>query len=134
MKLAWPFVNKTEAPLPTYDEEGRQQIYVPFDQPGRDLGGRVSLDTCSPFEALFVTTKKNVYEIVVLSGRSGEVLVRGGRLFPNFQRAILLGSTAGGSALKMRCIEADLNVELSSDGKVIRTSRVQSVVRAGAYS
>jgi hypothetical protein len=134
MKLAWPFISKTEPPLPTHDEEGRQQVYVPFDQPGRDPGTAVQLETCAPFELLFVTTTKNLYEIVVLSGRKGEVLVRGGRLFPKFQPAILLGATAGGSALKMRCIETALNLELSAEGKVVRTSRVRSVVRASAGS
>jgi hypothetical protein len=70
----------------------------------------------------------------VISRHTGQVLVRGGRLFPEYRPAILTGSTAGGSALKAGCIEPGLRLELSFPGELVRTSPVQSVVRASSRS
>ena len=74
-----------------------------------------------------MVTSRNVYDVVVLPGRGGQVLVRGGDHFPDFRHAILLGSTGGGSALKLNRIEVGLRMELRLDNKTVTTSRVQSL-------
>lgn len=89
----------------------------------------IHLDACAPFERIAVNTRSSSYELVVLSGRDGEVLVRGGRFFPEFRRAILFGSTAGGSALKLRTIEVGLRMELHVDKTAYVTTPVQTLSR-----
>lgn len=57
----------------------------------------VRLTTCRELEQLVVRTRNSVYEVIVLSGDTGEVMVRGGKRFPEFRRAILAGSLFGGA-------------------------------------
>ena len=102
--------------------------------PARQLDDAIQLDSCAPFERIVVKTGKSVYEVIVLSGRAGEVLVRGGRFFPEFRRAILTGSTADGSALKPRSIEVGLRMELRVEREAFITSTVQALSRdRGAF-
>jgi hypothetical protein len=69
-------------------------------------------------EKLMVRTWNNVYEITLIDGRSGEVLVRGGQYFPELTPARLAGATLGGSwAMRTKGIAGIL----------------QSVQLAGAY-
>jgi hypothetical protein len=49
------------------------------------------------------------YEVVVLPGTSGQVLIRGGRYFSQFGRARLDGSTLGGSAIRAKTWDAGSN-------------------------
>jgi hypothetical protein len=94
----------------------------------------VSLCDCDPFETCVVVTSRNVYDLVVLPGRGGEVLVRGGHYFPEFRHAILVGSTGGGSALKLNRIEVGLRMELRLDDKTVTTSQVQSLSTSSGRS
>ena len=87
----------------------------------------VWLGECDPFETYVVVTSRNVYDVVVLPGKCGQVFVRGGHYFPEFRHAILLGSTGGGSALKLHRIEVGLRMELRLDNKTVTTSPVQSL-------
>jgi hypothetical protein len=87
----------------------------------------IRLDSCRVFEWIVVRTRRSVYDIIVLAGKVGEVMVRGGRFFPEFRRARFAGSTAGGSALKLRSICVGLNMELNVDGKRVVTSKVQAI-------
>ncbi len=86
----------------------------------------IHLDSCLPFEWIAVRTRRSNYEVVVLPGRSGEVLVRGG-LYRNFQRAGLAGSTFGGSAIRLRTIEVGCRLELHVNGMPIVTSTIEAV-------
>ena len=90
----------------------------------------IQLDSCTPFEPIVAKTHGSVYELVVLSGRTGEVMVRGGRFFPEFRPAILIGSTAGGTALKMRSLEVGLRMEFQTDKTFVITSAVEELSRA----
>jgi hypothetical protein len=67
------------------------------------------------------------YEVIVLPGRSGNVLVRGGRYFRDFQQAGLAGSTFGGSAIRLRTIEVGGRLELQVNGMPIVTSTIEAV-------
>jgi hypothetical protein len=78
-----------------------------------------------PLQVLDVRTRNSWYEIVVLSGATGEVIVRGGRFFPERRTAHLAGASMGGSFLKLRSIHIGFCLELHAGGQVIVTSPVQ---------
>jgi hypothetical protein len=97
----------------------------PSDAPGDSI----HLDTCAPFERIAVRTQKSEYELVVLPGTPGEVLVRGGRFFNEFRPAAIAGSICGVSAIRLRTIEVGGRLELHADGRIIVTSVIQDVSR-----
>ena len=66
----------------------------------------------------------------VLAPTSGEILVRGGRFFPDFTRVRVSGSSLGGGCLKLRGIYAGYLLELEHEGMTVRTTRIQAVDRA----
>ena len=45
----------------------------------------ICIDACAALETIGVTTRSGVYELVVLRGDRGDVLVRGGRYFTKFR-------------------------------------------------
>jgi hypothetical protein len=90
----------------------------------------MSLDACKPFDRIAVKTRRSDYELVVVDGKSGEVLVRGGQYFGDFQRAWLTGSILGASAIKVRTIVEGCPLEFRVDRTSITTSPVESVSRA----
>jgi len=55
------------------------------------------------------------------------ISIRGGRLFPDWTAAHLVGSTAGGSALRIGWLAVGLQVELKVCGRVFLTSPVASI-------
>ena len=134
MKIPWPFVVNRNLSSPTRNETGLQQM----DEEVVGLEAKpeptLTLETCGAFEEVVVETLRHVYQIVVLSSRTGAVLVRGGDYFPEFRRATLIGSRRRGRPLRPRCVEADSSMALVADGNLIWTSRVQSVVRASTSS
>jgi hypothetical protein len=109
----------------------------------------VQIDQIEELTTLAVRTTNSLYEITVLNGRSGEVLVRGGQFFPVRTAVRLEGSTCGGSILKRRGIYVGLRMEIVPEPvelvtrverdpttgqkeillghKVIRTSSIQSI-------
>src|SRR5438552_2437420 len=89
----------------------------------------ILLDTCAPFERISVKTRWSHYELVVVDGKSGEVLVRGGHYFSEFQRVWLTGSILGASAIKVLTIVVGCPLEFRADGTRITTSPVESVSR-----
>lgn len=91
------------------------------------LGGCVELDACPELTWITVTTLRSTYDIVVLSGDTGEVMVRGGSLFPEFRHALVTASLFGGIAVLPRTIAVGLNLEFLVDGMSVITSRVQAI-------
>jgi hypothetical protein len=89
----------------------------------------VPLDSCSNFEWLIVRTQRSVYELIVLSAKDGDVLVRGGRLFPVFRRARVAGSMNGSSEIKLSSVVVGSHLELVVDRKSFVTSVVEAVSR-----
>lgn len=71
----------------------------------------VQLDQIEELTTLAVQTRNSLYEITVLNGRSGEVLVRGGEFFTKRTPVRLEGSTCGGSILKRRGLYLGLRME-----------------------
>src|SRR5262245_14656101 len=65
----------------------------------------VQIEHLEALEILTVSTYGDIrYEITVVCGRTGEILVRGGRLFPEKTPAHLSGASLGSSFLKARGI------------------------------
>ena len=87
----------------------------------------VQLETIEDMEKLAVHTENSLYEITVICGRTGDILVRGGRFFPEFTAARLAGSSLGGSFLKLRGIYVGFNIEIHFDKRLIITSRVRQI-------
>ena len=87
----------------------------------------IQLETMLDMEKLAVKTENSLYEITVICGRTGDILVRGGRFFPEFTEARLAGSSLGGSFLKLRGIYVGFNLEIHFDQRLIITSRVRQI-------
>jgi hypothetical protein len=92
-------------------------------------GHHIQLKSCAALERIIVRTRNSVYEVIVLSGDTGEVMVRGGRFLAEFQRAKVAGSTFGGRAVKLRTICVGLRLEFLINRKSVVTSRIQAVSR-----
>ncbi|HXH06713.1 MAG TPA: hypothetical protein VNI83_08990 [Vicinamibacterales bacterium] len=90
----------------------------------------VQLEELGELERLVVRTQHSVYEIIVLPGGTGEVLVRGGRYFPVFTQAVLDGSSAGGTFLKRRGVYPGLRLEFVSGTRRVVTSPVRTIAVA----
>jgi hypothetical protein len=89
----------------------------------------VELASCEGDERILVRTRYSTYEVIVLEGRLGDVLIRGGQLFPEFRRARVAGSSGCGSALREKAIDVGLHIELRAEGKCFRTSVVEAISR-----
>jgi hypothetical protein len=92
----------------------------------------IQIDDLPDLETLVVRTMNTLYEIIVISGRTGEILVRGGQFFPELTPAGLAGSSLGGSFLKMRGIYRGFRMELHHNQQPIVTTQVQSIKRVGS--
>ena len=90
----------------------------------------VQLETMQDMEALTVRTENSTYEITVICGRTGDILIRGGRFFPEFTAARLAGSSLGGSFLKLRGVYVGFSLEVHFEKRLIITSRVRKITAA----
>jgi hypothetical protein len=59
--------------------------------------------------------------------RSGEILLRGGQLFPELTPARLTGVTLGGSFCKLGGIYVGFQMEISAHGQRLVTTPVESI-------
>ena len=87
----------------------------------------MQVDALRDLDMLIVRTMNTVYEITVVTARTGEVIVRGGKFFPQPTRAVILGSSLGGAFLKLRGIYCGFALEIYGCGVRIVTSAVQTV-------
>jgi hypothetical protein len=87
----------------------------------------VQVDRMEDMEKLVIQTCNNLYEITIIEGRSGEILVRGGRLFPELTPARLAGATLGGSLCKERGIYVGFRMEINANGRRTVTTPVESI-------
>ena len=108
---------------------GQLFVGVPLGDLSVEHDDALSLESCSELEWIVVKTRGSVYDVIVLAGDTGDVMVRGGRLFPEFRRGIIAGSVFGGSAVKLRSICVGLQLELHVDGKSFVTSPIQTISR-----
>lgn len=102
---------------------------------GHDWSGGVHLFDLSAMHRLTVTTRNSIYDIVVVSPRTGQVMVRGGAFFPSFTAARLCGSSLGGGLLKLHVVHPGFCLELCHDEVgVVVTTPVRTVIAAAATS
>ena len=92
----------------------------------------IHIESCAAREMIVVSTRSSVYELIVLRGNQGRVLVRGGRHFPKFRRALFLGSTADGVSVEPGVIDIGLRMKFVSANQFLCTSVVRSVCRRPA--
>ena len=87
----------------------------------------VQVDRMEDMEKLVVQTRNSLYEIIIIDGRSGEILVRGGQFFPELTPAHLAGATLGGSFCKTRGIFTGFRMEINASGQRTVTTPVESI-------
>lgn len=87
----------------------------------------LQIEALEDLDSLAVRTRNSVYEITILSRFTGEVLVRGGRFFPERKVARLAGSSLGGSFLKMGGVYPGFSLEFQDGERRVVTSTVLSV-------
>jgi hypothetical protein len=87
----------------------------------------VQIDDREDMETLAIQTWNSLYEITIIEGRRGEVLVRGGQFFPELTPARLTGATLGGSFCKMRGIYVGFRMEINANGQRFITTPVESI-------
>jgi hypothetical protein len=90
----------------------------------------VQIDRLNDLDTLVVKTQNSTYEITIISGRDGDILVRGGEFFPQNTPARLSGATLGGAFLKLRGIYVGFRMEILHEGSCIITSPVNSIAMA----
>jgi hypothetical protein len=89
----------------------------------------IHTDSCAELETIVVKTRSSVYELVVLGGARGDVLLRGGRHFKKFRRVLFLGSTAEGGSFQPRTIDIGLRMTFIIADRLFATSAVESLSR-----
>ncbi len=87
----------------------------------------IGLIDVDAFTTLVVRTDNSVYRITILKPHAREVLVQGGKFFPERTRACLNGSTFGGSCLKIGWVGLGLHMEFHAGGQWIITSNVRAI-------
>ena len=102
---------------------------VPSIITGEKNATAIDLGSCSARETLVVNTGASAYELIVLRGDAGDVLVRGGSHFTEFHQVLFVGSTAAGGPLHARTIDIGLRMQFISGNRLVTTSAVQSLSR-----
>ena len=87
----------------------------------------IQIPELEPLDTLTVETSNHTYELTVINPRTAEVLVRGGKLFPERRMAWVSGASLGGSILKLHGIYVGFALELLADGQRITTTPVRKV-------
>jgi hypothetical protein len=111
-----------ELPAPRFGKGGKLEAVTPVTQSiprgavldawsGSEWDNGVQIDRIGELTTLAVRTTRSLYEITILNGHTGEVLVRGGGFFPERTPVQLTGSTFGGSILKRRGIYVGMRLE-----------------------
>ena len=87
----------------------------------------INLSQLAALDRVFVRTRNSLYEIIVSSPASGDVVVRGGEFFPEFTSARVAGATLGGSFLKLRSIHVGFRLEFTLGQNFVLTSPVETI-------
>ena len=89
----------------------------------------IELGSCTTWDTIVVKTRASLYELIVLRGDAGNVLVRGGSHFTEFRRVLFVGSIADDGSLHPRTIDIGLHMQFSCGNRLVITSGVQSLSR-----
>jgi hypothetical protein len=88
----------------------------------------IQIDHLDDLETVAVETENSTYDITIINGVEGEIVVRGGQFFPQMTQAHLSGASMGGSFLKLRGIYVGFCLEFLHEGRRIITSSVRRIV------
>ena len=94
---------------------------------GRQWREGLQLGNLKTLDVLHIRTRNTLYEITILDASSAEVLVRGGRFFPEHRRAVLSGSSLGGAFLKLHGIYVNFCMEINTGIVRVVTTAVESI-------
>ena len=92
-----------------------------------DWTGGLQINSLDDMSTIHVRTVYSLYEITVIDRGNRDVLVRGGRFFPEWTPAVVAGCSLGGSFLKVGGVYVGFSMELISGEQTIITSRIQSI-------
>ena len=106
----------------TYPASGILDTWV-----SHDWSDGLQLQSVDDLTEIHVVTRNSVYEITAIDGFSRDVVVRGGRFFPEKTRAHLAGSSLGGGFLKLGGIYVGFSLEIVSSEDTVITTRVRSI-------
>ena len=87
----------------------------------------IHIDSCAAQDTIVITTRSSIYELVVLHGDRGDVLVRGGRHLTAVTRGLFLGSITDDGSLEPQIIAIGLRMRFVCGGRFLITSPVQSL-------
>ena len=87
----------------------------------------IQLGNLRDFSEIVVQTENTLYQITVIEGVAREIVVRGGRFFPEKTAARLSGSSLRGSFLKVGGLYVGFSMEILADGKSVVTTPVRSI-------
>jgi hypothetical protein len=87
----------------------------------------LALSQLDPFTRLGIRTRNTNYEMTLLDPWEGRMAILGGRYFATLATVVLIGSSFGGSLLKLRWIGSGLRMEIMADDVKVVTSPVQTV-------
>jgi hypothetical protein len=93
----------------------------------------VQIDEMEDMKTLFVRTRNSLYEITIIEGKSGEILVRGGEFFLELTLAHLAGATMGGCFCKTHGIYVGFRMEINEKGNRTVTSPVESIATLAGH-
>jgi len=117
-------------PDPTFSRTQNPLSQSAFDETKVGERSSLRLDLCPELDWITVKTERSIYDIVVLSGESGAVAVRGGAFLPEFRPASFIGSLSRGIATNLGAVVVGLKLEFVVYGQSIITSPVQSFSRS----
>ena len=92
-----------------------------------DWSNGAQLESMDDFTVIHAETRNSTYEITAIDGFSREVLVRGGRFFPEKIRAHLAGSSLGDGFLKLGGLYVGFSLEIVCSWDTIITTRISSI-------
>ena len=92
----------------------------------------IQLASLEALDLLRIRTRNSTYDVAVLDPATGDVLVRGGRYFPEWTRGRLLGCSFGRGLLRCRTVQAGMRLELCAGGRHVVTSTVTAAAQCRA--
>ena len=97
------------------------------DPPSGSSLAEVDLDSLQQFDTILLRTMNSDYRILLLDPNTGRALVEGGQILTEPREALVSGSSPHGSHFKLGSIVVGNHVEMWVDGRIIATSRVESI-------
>ena len=84
----------------------------------------IQLAALEGLDLLRIRTRNSTYDVAILDPATGEVLVRGGRYFPDWTHGRLVGCSFGRGLLRCRTVRVGMRLELCAGGRHVITSTV----------